>query len=378
MSFDARHPEAAVRASADASPFPAALAAMKVSPDALAKIGEAFAGALSSAQASLSSMDRLLPKEQSKLDSALKAIERLERFGLQLQALARILAGNAPLPRERIDLAHAAREAIEQWGEEARRSGASFGALPRSCELESNAAAIAQLLDLGLEYALHLGRRIDIGVGVEGLSSHPVLTIRAQRSVVNDAADDIGFAELHWLLFADLARAVGLVPQRTSDVRTTTLALAFPAPDLEAATGHVASAALPHTSTATGRRVLLIEPRETSRWLASRLMGAIGMRVTTAANVDQARAGLDGEGAPDVVVTGLAIEDARFHALLDDLRLAQPRLRVVELVDDESAFDFSVPGSDLPARVGRHDMSRTLARAVSQELDTAWSAAALA
>jgi hypothetical protein len=54
------------------------------------------------------------------------------------------------------------------------------------------------------------------------------------------------------------------------------------------------------------------------------------------------------------------------------VRAAQPRLRVIELVDDDNAFAFSAPGSDSPARVGRHDMARTLVLAVSQELDAAW------
>jgi hypothetical protein len=57
--------------------------------------------------------------------------------------------------------------------------------------------------------------------------------------------------------------------------------------------------------------------------------------------------------------------------LIEVLRAAQPRLRIVELVDDDDAFAFSVPGSDRPARVGRHDLARTLARAVAQEVDAA-------
>ena len=375
MSFDARHPQAVVHARADTSPFPSGLAAMKISPDALAKIGESFAGALSSVQASLSSLDVLGPSDQSKIVAALAAIERLERFGQQLQALARVLAGTAPLPRERLDLARAAREAIVQWSDEARRYGASFGAPPHSCELDANAGGIAQLLDLGLEYALHVGNRIDIDVGTEGISDHPVLTIRALASDGRRDVDDIGFVELHWMLFADLARALGLVPRRTNDGPTTTLALVFRGPDAETSPSDLMSAALPHTAAAAGRRVLLLEPREMSRVLASRLLDAVGMRVTAAANIDQARAWLGDDGAPDIVVTGVAVEDASFHAFLDDLRFAQPRLRVVEIVDDDSAFDFSVPGSDCPARVGRQDLPRTLVRAVSQELDAAWSPA---
>ena len=50
----------------------------------------------------------------------------------------------------------------------------------------------------------------------------------------------------------------------------------------------------------------------------------------------------------------------------------QPRLRVVELVDDDSAFALSLPGSGA-ARIGRHDLARTLVPAVTQELDAAYA-----
>ena len=55
------------------------------------------------------------------------------------------------------------------------------------------------------------------------------------------------------------------------------------------------------------------------------------------------------------------------------LRAVQPRLRVVELVDDDSAFALSLPGSGRAARIGRHDLARTLVPAVTQELDAAYA-----
>ena len=379
MSFDARHPEAAMRARADTSPFPAALSPIKISPDVMAKIGETFAAELSSVQATLSSLEHLSAIDRSSVDAVLAAVQRLERFGLQLQTTARVLAGTAPLPREHLDLARAAREAIAQWSEEACRLGASLGAPSRSLEIDANAASIAQLLDLGIEYALHVGHCVDISVGAEGISIHPVLTIRARASGLRNEAADAGLVELLWLLFDDLARALGLVPRRAIDGLTTMLTLAFPGPEGDGALDSMASAALPRTAPADGRRVLVIEPQELARVLTSRLLGAVGMRVTAATHVEQAREWLGSEaGTPDIVVTGIATDETSFHALLDDLRAAQPRLRVVELVDDASAFDFSVPGSDAPARVSRQDLSRTLVRAVSQELDAAWNVAARA
>ena len=72
------------------------------------------------------------------------------------------------------------------------------------------------------------------------------------------------------------------------------------------------------------------------------------MSVDAVASIDQARRGLH-DGAADVIVTGVPVDDTQWAALLDELRAAQPRLRVVELVDDDDAFAFSVPDAD-----GRH------------------------
>ena len=372
MSFDARHPQIATR-SLDSSLFPAALATPKVSPGVLAKTGERFAAALSALHASLSMLGPLPAAQQAGLDAGLAEIARLEGFGLQLQAFARVLAGDAPLPAERVDLARAAQEAIAEWTRAARLRGARIGAPSQAFELDANAPAIAQLLDLGLEYALHVGSQIEIKVALEGFAVHPVLTIQVQRSRPPEIADDEDVDDLHWLLFAELARAIGLAPQRLADGQTLTLALGFPGLDGEAPVGETASAALPRTTDAAGRHVLLVEPQDMARVLAHRLMAAVGMRVASAASIDQARAGLKSE-TPDVIITGIPVAEAQLHGLLDEVRAAQPRLRVVELVDDESAFDFSVPGSDSPARVSRRNMEQTLVRAVSQELDAAWPA----
>ena len=368
--FDARHPEFAIPGS-DSSPRIAGLVPVKVAPVVLASIGESFAGSLSALQRSLATLPALPAAEQTVLESALAEIARLEQFGVQIQELARVLGGDAPMIRERIDLAQAAREALAEWTRAAQSHHASLHGPSEPFELEVNGAALAQLLDLGLEYALHVGSSVAVSAGVSGIPAQPTLSITAQRS---KPATPVGVDQLHWLLFKQLGRAVGLEPRRLENGETVKLTLGFPDADAATVSDVAASPAqLPRTATAAGRLVLLIEPRDIARVHAYRLMSDAGMRVDAVTNVETARAGLH-NGPPDAVITGIAVDDERCSALLDDIRAAQPRLRVIELVDDDDAFSFSVPGSDSPARVGRHDMERTLMRAVSQELDAAWPA----
>jgi hypothetical protein len=369
MSFDARHPDVATH-SLDPARHPARLVPAKLSPSVLAKVGESFAGALSALQRSLSTLGPLAPGQQPLLDAGLAEIARLEQFGVQIQGLARMLAGDVPPAPERVDLTRAAREALIEWTRVAGVKGTRLAATGEPVELEVNAAALAQLLDLGLEYALAIGSHIDVGTQTLGKWARPMLTIRVQRQTPSaDGGDD--FKELYWLLFEQLARAIGLVPERLEVGETVTVTLGFPDTGTWGA-GDAAVSPAPRTTSAAGRRVLLVEPRERARVSAYQLMRDVGMRVDSVATIEQARAGLH-DDPPDVVVTGVPVADAECGALLDEARAAQPRLRVIELVDDNNAFAFSVPGSlDSPARVGRHGMARTLVLAVSQEIDAAW------
>jgi hypothetical protein len=366
--FDARHPETSHRSGVPVAPLPG-LGAIQIAPAILGKVGESFAGALSSLQRKLAALDAEL---RPALADVLVEVSRLEQFGMQLQELARMLGGEAPLVPERVDLAQAARAALDEWHQAARAHGATLSGPTEPLELEVNGPGIAQLLDLGIEYSLRLGSSIEITASTQGFSRQPTLTIRVQgcgKATSTELEED--FDEIHWLLFVKLARALGLSPGRLAVGETMTLTLAFPGRDESAADrGSASPAGLLRTAFVAGRRVLLLEPQDFARVHALRLMRDAGVRVDAVGSVEQARASLR-DALPDAVVTGIPVTNEACAALLTTIRSAQPRLRVIELVDDTNAFAFSVPGSDIPARVSREDLERTLNQALSQELDAA-------
>jgi len=353
---------------------PLGLGMTRLAPGVLAKVGETFAVKLAALQRSLATLEPVDPRQQPLLDAAIVEIGRLEGLGVRIQEFARILNAEVPVPSERIDLARAVRETLAAWSPAQRVQHVAVRDPAEPLAVELNAAILEQLLSLGIECALQIGSTIVVALDRLGQPAQPMLSIevdRASEARTDEDAEDFG--DLAWTLFSLLARAAGLLPRRLAAGRTVTLMLAFP--DAGAVVGKASDprvAGLPRTGPTAGRRVLLIEPRESSRVAAHGLMNGAGMYVDTVASVDQARESVR-DRAPDVVVTGLAIDDAHLTALLDDVRIAQPRLRVIQLVDDDSAFAFSVPGSDNPAQVGRHDMARTLVAAVGQELDAAWA-----
>ncbi len=175
--FDARHPDAPIH-SGDPSRYPTSLVPTKIPPSLLAKVGETFAGALSALQRSLAALGPLARDQQPVLDTGLAEVGRLEHLGVQIQELARVLGGDAPAAPERVDLARAAREAPAEWTQAARLKGISLAGPREPVELEVNAAVLEQLLDLGLEYALHIGSSVEVSAGLQGQPALPMLTIQ--------------------------------------------------------------------------------------------------------------------------------------------------------------------------------------------------------
>ena len=354
----------------------ARFAPAKLPPGVLAKVGETFASSLSAVMAALDAV----AGQRRDADPALAAVQQqlaqLQRLGMQIQSVARVLGGAGQSAPEQIDLAAALRQKLDEWAEPARRRGIHlFGPL-EAFEIDVNAGVLEQLLDLAMESAIAVPGCIEIRVGVQRRSGNPMLTVEVLRDLGGQhaAVSDDEFNDLHWQLFGALARARALTPQRVAVGDNVILMLEFPAPAKASPGEGTRNPVHDYRSSAVAeRRVLVVEPYEFHRVQAHRLLHDVGMKVDAVASLDQARASLR-DGVPDVLVTGIPVRDALLGALLDELRAAHPRLRVIELVDDDSAFAFafSSPGYANAARVGRQDLARTLVRAVAQELDATW------
>lgn len=373
MTFDARRSDSADSTAWHAVPA-AHIALAKVAPELLGKVGEAFATSLWALRQRLAALPPQAESCQAEFDAAVAAVMRMERLGVQLQELARVLAGDGPTLPEPIDLTAAVRESVHDWTSTAQRRGARLegpGPAAEPVEVKAAAGVVEQLLDLVVDHATRIAARVEATVAMQGQPAHPMLSLCLQRdAAAAHVKDDVD--EVHWQLFTVLARASGLAPQRVIAGDVVTLMLGFPV-DAEASGEGLRSAALlPRTPIAAGRQVLLFEPRELPRLQAHRLLHDAGMQVDAVGSLVQARSALH-ERMPDVLVTGLGGDERGCAELIDELRAVQPRLRVIELVDDDNAFAFSLPGAGHAGRVGRGEMARTLVAAVSQELDAAWA-----
>ena len=156
---------------------------------------------------------------------AAAAWERLERWGLQLQELAQVVARAPQLRREPVDLGLALLQTLAEWSAEADRLGVELHGPACSVAVDANPAALKHLLDLLLEHALQQGHsvRLDI-VAPDGAPDARVLVqvdaAPASSCPVRDT--------LAWQLLVLLARALALAPLREAVPGGERLSLALP------------------------------------------------------------------------------------------------------------------------------------------------------
>lgn len=330
----------------------------------LAQAGEAVAAAASRLQAAWPGAPA----------DALAEAGALEDLGLQMQAVARVLAAPAGARAERVDLGVAALQARAEWARAFARAGAAWSGPEQGVEVVTNAPVLKLLLDLALGHALGLGSQVRVDVLLRGQPALATLGIAVSRP--GGALFQVRpgeAAELHWQLLTLLARHAGVVAERQVQAQAVELTLAWPpaasGPGLLALQPLPEPAMLPATPLPAGLRVLLVEPHEPTRVQAERLMAGAGLKVQAAATVDQARGALL-QALPDVLVSGLPDSDPALALLLQDLRARQGALRVLELSSDPHAFATSLPQAGRPACVARGDLARTLVAALAQELGT--------
>lgn len=336
------------------------LASVPMAPRLLGQVGEAFAAALAAVQRRLDDGD---------LETVRRELSRLERLGVQLQEAARVLNGDGGFRVESVELSAAVRQAVADWSSRAAARGVTLNGPSQPFQGDVVAGIVEQLLDLSLEHALHLGSRVSVGCGAEGAPPRPMLTLHIAREngppLPVDALDD-----LHWQLVAMLSHALGGSAHRTATADGLVLAIALAEPETPLS-NRTEEGGLPRLGGLVGRRIVLVEADEGTRVMAARLMSDAGALVEAALTpesvVDELEAG---RPAAEVLVVGGPPASPRIAPLVQALRARQPKLRVVELVDDAAAFEMSVPGSDHPARVGRPSLPRTLVPAVAQELET--------
>jgi hypothetical protein len=335
----------------------------RVTPHLLGLVGERFAIAISAAQA------HLREGGAGALEGVEAELGEMERLGVQLQQVARMVGHEGLAPPEQVDLFAACGQALAAWQAHIEAAGLRVRLDGGPVRVELNAAALVQSLELLVEHAVAVGEQLTIRVaasGAPGPASVRFDLTRRRSETFDLSSEPSDLDELLPALASVLARGTGLLMRQTRMGHLSTLTLTVPmeTPDLASSESE---ALLPRTPVAAGGRVLIVDPRASSRLKAHQLLHAAGMVVDAVENPVQALASLQ-DSEPEVLISGYPVHDRAMTELIDQIRANYPALRVIELVDEDNAFAFSLPGADAPGRLSRNELDARLSAAVSQEI----------
>lgn len=160
-----------------------------------------------------------------KLEDTMAEVARLERWGLQLQALAQVMQRGPRLRRESVDLGLALLQTLAEWSTEAARQGVDLHGPATGVQVQGNPAALKHLLDLLIEHGLQQGRslRLDIEHDPAAAQARLVLHVDCAPATQSPPGDTLA-----WLLLQPLARALMLAPERQRVPGGERLTLALP------------------------------------------------------------------------------------------------------------------------------------------------------
>ncbi|MBL8302890.1 MAG: hypothetical protein JNM26_08975 [Ideonella sp.] len=295
------------------------------------------------------------------------ALEELHRLGLQLQQVARLLAHEGREPLEIVDLGAACRQVVSQWQRRADAAGVALALEVMPLNANVHAAALALVLDLLVDHGVAVGQGVRLATGPAGGQAQLRVEVRHRApeaiAVPSTPSDADG---LPLVLARLVAGAHGLALSRSTAGGQTTLVLGVPMFVLDPVTPEEV-AVLPRTPSPAGARVLIVDPRPSSRVQAHQLLHEAGIRVDAVESVAQAQVALR-DGHPDVLVVGLSSDEAALATLIDEIRAGFGALRVIELVDEDNAFALAPPGANAPGRLSRSELAEHLTAAVAQEM----------
>lgn len=211
-------PAAPDSASADIRPLPVPA---QVPLPLLAAIGERLAASASWLQETAQGQGT----GQGANTDSLAELARLERFGLQLQELAQVVARAQQLRHESVDLGLALLQTVAEWSAEADRLGVELHGPACSEPVHANPAALKHLLDLLVEHALQQGRsvRLEVQAPAAARTVRVLATVSSEPASQCPLRDTLAWATLQWF-----ARALGIVVERVEVPRGERLDLQLP------------------------------------------------------------------------------------------------------------------------------------------------------
>ncbi len=341
-------------------------------PQLLASAAEQIGDALQALQSGvdqLQSQQRLGPQGQLALGVPLGRIKRLT---FVMQQLNRFHSGRIRQSHEKVDLARLAEDSLQERRKEFALLGIEMRRKLKPVDVLIDPAVAHAFLNALLDWALPLGRRIDVRVDVNHWPPHARLQVRVHGDGAPPSSMPTSLDNLDWALVRQIAAtASGIDLQReiTPDGITTTALFQRTAQSVDGISAIELSTEEQSSMFKSLQSVyaLVISPSLQIRADVRDALREIGVSADSVVDLQQASDAI-GHRTPNVIVIDAALKGVDFDVFRREVLGLTMDMPFVEISPDDSSFDMSGFGEMAMAKVGRGNIREALGTAVMFEL----------
>jgi len=308
-------------------------------------------------------------------------IDRARQAGLLCQQMARLASGRIRQSHERVHLTHTLQSVLAYRARELHSHGIRLTQALRPTEVRLDASMLFAMLNALVDWWIpNTVGAVDLQITMRNWPERARLVCRLQHQPSDQPVtpDIDGLTErlstLHWHLFDETARTLGLIVDRQIDGAYVTVGVEFPT-TVTATFDEVMHAQdtahdfvdSVNSKPLAGSHVLVVASRRDVRVQAREALKAMGLVLDFVHSVSEAQAFCQ-EGLPHAIVFEAALRSTRLDHLFDGIRREVPEFVFVELLDDGRTFEIAAVSHTGMARVGRDAIATSLPSALVYEL----------
>lgn len=363
------HPGAAGAAGALRGNEPWSLA--EHAPALLASAAEQIGDALQDLQSGfeqLQSQNKLGPQAQWTLGVPLARIKRLT---VVMQQLQRFHTGRIRQSHEKIDLSRLAEDSLQERRKEFALMGVEMRRKLKPVDVLIDPTVAHAFLSALIDWALPLGRRIDVRVDVNHWPPHARLQVRIHAEGTPPSSSSVALDNLDWALVRQIAATAGGIELQRDVGPEGITATALFQRTAQSVDG-ISAIELSDDQSSMFKSLqsvyaLVISPALQIRADVRDALREIGINADSVVDLAQASEAV-AHRAPSIIVIDATLKGPEFDAFRREVQRHAMDMPFVEISPDDSSFDMSGFGEMAMAKVGRGNIREALGTAVMFEL----------
>lgn len=338
-------------------------------------IGSQLADPLAAMQHVLQEFDRTQNISGSQMQLLKLSLDSARDVARKSQQITRLAGGRLRQSHERLRLDELLRDALLARTKAFQQRGVELHHSLRTVEVIVDAALLSSLMDAALDWALSMGSRLVVTLGMKNWPEHGMLTLKASESVSYGAFNDDrqGGDTLGWYLLSEIARAMGVSVDRVNTATDVSLTIEFPrtvkhlegltAVELDTEGDSISSEFKP----LAGHRLLVITQDEKLRLETLAVTRQLGLEVTFTPSTAKGMRFCEGD-MPHLVIIDERLRDAVFDELQESLRKLEPNFPFIEIASKANTFEVADWTSASMTRVSHDCMRAQMPHILTMEL----------